>query len=44
MYGFLRGILAILFIGIFNTGGFAMAQSSSPVKTVVLVHGAVANG
>jgi pimeloyl-ACP methyl ester carboxylesterase len=44
MRGFLKSVLAILFVGIFNAGGVVMAQGSSPVKNVVLVHGAFADG
>jgi pimeloyl-ACP methyl ester carboxylesterase len=43
MRDFLRTILAIVSFGILVSGGFPLAQST-PVKNIVLVHGAFADG
>ena len=43
MRGFLKSILALVSLAIPISGGYLMAQSS-PVKNIVLVHGAFADG
>jgi pimeloyl-ACP methyl ester carboxylesterase len=43
MRDFLRTILAVVSFGILVSGGFLLAQST-PVKNIVLVHGAFADG
>ena len=43
MRDFLRTILAVVSFGILVSGGFLLAQST-PVKIIVLVHGAFADG
>ena len=43
MRGYLKGILALVSLGSLVSGGWLMAQNA-PVKNVVLVHGAFADG
>jgi pimeloyl-ACP methyl ester carboxylesterase len=43
MRGFLKSILAFVSLAILTSGGYLMAQST-PVKNIVLVHGAFADG
>ncbi len=43
MRGFLKSILAFASLAILTSGGYLMAQST-PVKNIVLVHGAFADG
>jgi pimeloyl-ACP methyl ester carboxylesterase len=43
MRGFLKSILAFVSLALLTSGGYLMAQST-PVKNIVLVHGAFADG
>jgi hypothetical protein len=43
MRAYLKGILALVSLGSLVSGGWLMAQNA-PVKNVVLVHGAFADG
>src|SRR5258708_23190995 len=43
MVGYLKGILALVSLGSLVSGGWLMAQNA-PVKNIVLVHGAFADG